>query len=171
MSAGARTALLVTVGLLVVACAYLGYRTHSLSQVVATLQGRTIPYDIKQVMARKLYYVDKTWHAGQARDWQAAGWYAWQVWRMGNSIAEAGIENANGPLAKLEESMFLPTIDPLIEAMRADDLDAFEARYRDLVAACNACHAATEHAYVRISVPGEGAGGWNQTFAPTAIDW
>jgi len=142
MSAGMRAALFFTAGLLVLACAYLGYRTHILLQAVASLQSRTIPHDIKQVMARKLYYADKTWYAGQARDWQAAGWYAWQVWRMGNSIAEAGIENANGPLAKLEQSMFLPTIDPLIEAMRNDDVAAFEARYRDMVAACNACHAA-----------------------------
>jgi len=150
MSAGARTALLFTLGFLLVACAYLGYRTHSLSQAIASLQSRTIPHDIKQVMARKLYYADKTWHAGEARDWQAAGWYAWQVWRMGNSIAAAGIENSNGPLAELEQSMFLPTIDPLLETMRNDDVAAFEARYRDMVAACNACHAATEHAYVRI---------------------
>jgi len=171
MSAGTRAALFFALGLLVLACAYLGFRTHSLSQAVASLQSRSIPHDIKQVMARKLYYADKTWHAGQGRDWQAAGWYAWQVWRMGNSIAEAGIENANGPLAKLEQSMFLPTIDPLIEAMRNDDVAAFEARYRDMVAACNACHAATEHAYVRISVPGDGVGGWNQTFAPSEIDW
>jgi len=65
--------------------------------------------------------------------------------------------------------MGLPIIDPLIDAMRADDAAAFEARYREMVPACNVCHAATEHASGRISVPG--AGGWNQTFAPSEIDW
>jgi len=79
-------------------------------------------------MARKRYYADKTWPAGRARDWQAAGWYAWQVWRMANGIPEAGIENSNGPLAELERSMFQPTIDPLIDTMRAGDPAAFEGR-------------------------------------------
>jgi len=41
MSAGMRSALLFTVGVLLLACAYLGYRTHSLSQAVASLQSRT----------------------------------------------------------------------------------------------------------------------------------
>jgi len=59
MSAGMRSALLFMVGLLVIACAYLGFRTHSLSQAIASLQSRTIPHDIKQVMARRLYYADK----------------------------------------------------------------------------------------------------------------
>jgi len=153
----------VTSGLLLVAVMVLGYRSFILSQEVTALKKWSVPRDIKQVMARKLLYADKTWHA--------AGWYAAQVWRMGNSIAKAGIENANGPLAELEQTMFLPTIGPLIDAMRADDAATFEARYRDLVAACNACHAATEHAYVRIAVPGQGAGQWNQTFTPSKIDW
>jgi hypothetical protein len=159
------------IGVLVLACAWFGYRVHTLSGEIAFLTARTIPYDVKQVMARKLLYADKTWHAGQARDWQAAGWYVWQVRRMAGAIMDAGIENSNGPLAELEESMFLPTIDPLLDSMRADDVGVFEARYRDMVAACNACHAATEHPYVRISVPGEGAGRWNQTFEPSTLAW
>jgi len=160
-----------SVALLVLASAYLGYCTVTLSQEVAFLKARVIPHDVKQVMARKLRYADKIWHAGRARDWQAAGWYAWQVRRMADEIVKAGLVNANGPLAELERTMFLPTTDPLIAAMRADDIMAFEARYRDMVAACNACHAATDHAYVRIAVPGEGAGRWNQTFEPSEIDW
>lgn len=171
MSKAANLAIGAAVGVLVVACAWLGYRSYTLSEEVAALTTRTIPRDVKQVMTRKQYYAAKTWHAGQARDWQAAGWYAWQVRRMAGEIVEAGLVTGNGPLAELEASLFLPTIDPLIDAMRADEGPAFEARYRDMVAACNACHAATEHAYVRITVPGEGAGRWNQSFAPSALDW
>lgn len=164
-----KSVLLTTAGLLALACAYLGYRTYALSQEVAFLKPRAIPYDVREVMARKLLYADKTWHAGRARDWQGAGWYAWQVRRMAGEIAEAGLTNANGPLAELEQAIFLPTIEPLIDAMRANDASAFEARYRDMVAACNACHAATDHAYVRIAVPGEGVGPWNQTFEPSEL--
>jgi len=41
MSAGMRSALLAAVGLLLLGCAYLDFRTHSLSQTVDSLQGRT----------------------------------------------------------------------------------------------------------------------------------
>jgi len=41
---------------------------------------------------------------------------------MADEIVQAGLGNANGPLAELERTMFLPTIDPLIDAMRAGDV-------------------------------------------------
>lgn len=47
----------------------------TLSQEIAFLKARTIPHDVKQAMARKQRYADKVWHAGRARDWEAAGWY------------------------------------------------------------------------------------------------
>ncbi len=172
MTGKIRGAALAVIGVFfVVAIIALGVRTMTLSQEVAFLKARVIPHDVKRLMAWKQHYADKTWHAGRARDWQAAGWYAWQVRRMAGEIVDAGLVTGNGPLAELEQTMFLPTIDPLIDAMRANDLRAFEAGYRDMVAACNACHAATDHAYVRIAVPGEGAGRWNQTFEPSEIDW
>jgi len=169
MRTSGKGVVLTVVGLLLLG--YLWLNDRRLSEEVEFLRARTFPHDVKRLMAWKQYYADKVWHAGRARDWQAAGWYAWQVRRMADEIVKADLVTGNGPLAKLEESIFLPAIDPLLDAMRADNAQAFEARYRDMVLACNACHAATEHAYIRIAVPGEGAGRWNQSFETSRLDW
>lgn len=86
---------------------------------------------------------------------------------MAKTVIDAGIKTNNGDLARLETKMLMPRFEPLFDTMDGDDTEAFEAHYRGLVAACNACHVATNHEYIRIAVPGEGAGRWNQRFLPT----
>ena len=90
--------------------------------------------------------------------------------RLSEGVAEARIENANGPVSRLEASMLLPRFEPAFQALEAPDRHLFVRAYQDIVATCNACHAATRHAYVRISVPSAGPGTWNQTFEPSRPD-
>jgi hypothetical protein len=134
---------------------------------VEELRSGQIPLDLKRTMAWKQRYLDKAWHAGQAADWQAAGWYVRQVERMSDGVAEAGVINDNGPISQLEQAMLLPRFADLYIAVNRGNRAAFEASYRSTVQSCNACHNATQHSYVRITVPGEGAGGWNQRFEPS----
>ena len=44
-------------------------------------------------------------------------------------------------------------LDPLEEAIEAQDWSGFEARYKAAVAGCNGCHAATGHPYIQYRLP------------------
>lgn len=144
-------------------------RLSHMESRVEDLRWGALPLDIKRTMAWKQRYFDKAWHAGNAQDWEAARWYLRQVERMAEGIAQADLDTAMdyGPISTLQKQMFLPQFSGLYRVVDAGDRVAFARAYRDTVQSCNACHAATRHAYVRIAVPGEGVGGWNQRFEPS----
>ncbi len=67
-------------------------------------------------------------------------------------IQEVGEVTRPGKAAML--STFEHTyLDPLKAAIEAQDWNAFETRFEEAVAGCNACHAATGHPYIEYTLP------------------
>lgn len=164
------TVFAVAHGALAAAAVVQQHRIASMASRIEELRWGVLPLDIKRTMAWKQRYFDKAWHAGNAQDWQAAGWYLRQVERMAEGISQAKLDDEvdYGPISTLEQTMFLPQFAGLYRAVDAGDKAMFVQAYRGTVQVCNACHAATRHGYVRIAVPGEGVGGWSQRFEPSA---
>ena len=146
----------------------LGAHAAWLQVRVQQMQEATWPHDIKRAMAWKQRYLDKAWYAAQAEDWRTVDWYLSQLEKLAEALAQADIRNGNGPISELEAKMLLPALAPIYPAIEARDALAFDRQYRAVVGACNACHVATQHAYLQIAVPNEGAGPWNQRFGPQA---
>jgi hypothetical protein len=161
---------LITCGAQLLAVQTLRSDLMAANNAITAMKATTVPHNVKEVMARKHYYANKAWAAGLASDWQAANWYVRQVERMAESVAQANVVNDNGLLGQLERDMLLPRIEPIYAAIDNGDLKAFSKTYREMIVSCNGCHAATEHDYIRVAVPGEGTGMPNQIFEPSISD-
>jgi hypothetical protein len=71
---------------------------------------------------------------------------------MGNALAN-GLERRPA-LRKNADALFLKGPYPqVMEAIKAKDLTRFKQRIEALRAACTACHAAEQHAFIKIGVP------------------
>ncbi len=66
-------------------------------------------------------------------------------------------------IAALSKAMLDPAKPALSKSIAAGNWPTASIAYDKLVAACNSCHVATEHAFVKITVPTHNP--FNQTFA------
>lgn len=96
-----------------------------------------------------------TWFAGEAANWDMA---SYQVLEM-REIQEVGETTRPGRAAALKsfESSFL---DPLDDAIKANDKTKFETAYRSAIQGCNSCHGSQTSAdfpkgysFVKVQVP------------------
>jgi hypothetical protein len=71
----------------------------------------------------------------------------------------------NLPVAVLIDRLAHPAYAPLREAIEAKDKQRMLAGLDGVVQSCNACHAATQHAFIRIT-RGTEVNPFNQSFAP-----
>lgn len=69
------------------------------------------------------------------------------------------------PIALLIDRLAHPAYTPMQEAVAAKDAKRMRGGMVGIVQACNACHAATQHAFIRIT-PGTEVNPFNQSFAP-----
>ena len=70
----------------------------------------------------------------------------------------------NFQIGALSKAMFDPATPPLAKALGASDWAGASAAYNNVVTACNNCHIATQHAFVKIVTPTGNP--FNQSFAP-----
>lgn len=68
------------------------------------------------------------------------------------------------PVAELANSMLVPQLEALEEAIDAGDWAQIRARFEILVSTCNSCHVATDHGYIVIT-NGFGINLYNQDFS------
>jgi hypothetical protein len=71
----------------------------------------------------------------------------------------------NIPVALLIDRLAHPAYAPMQEAVTAKDAKRMREGMNAIVQACNACHIATQHGFIRITV-GTGVNPFNQSFAP-----
>jgi hypothetical protein len=130
------------------------------------------PFYLVDVMHLLQRYSDKIWFAGQARNQRLAEWYVWRLESAADHITDGVTEHYAGDnydTRVLTEAMLMPALPPLYAAIERKDWAAFDTTYAALVDACNGCHLAANHGYVRIKVPdGEPIYG-NQDYAPRSM--
>jgi hypothetical protein len=95
----------------------------------------------------------KLYFAGQAKNWTLAGFQLNELRaslaRIGRTIPNyrnIGVDNAVA-------TIFADRIKAMDAAIKAADPAQFDAAYKDMTAACNACHAAMEHPFLVMKAP------------------
>lgn len=91
--------------------------------------------------------------AGRARNWD---YLAYEAKELRNAFARIGRTiptYRKQPLPDLFASAIMPALDKLDGAIKAKDGRAFDAAYKEVTAACNACHTSLDHAFVVIREP------------------
>jgi hypothetical protein len=107
----------------------------------------------------------KLWLAGQASNWELANFAIHEI--------EEGLEEAgrlhptykDAPIGKMIEDTIKAPIEELENAVKARNRTTFDKAYDRLTDACNACHQASNHAFIVIRRPA-GSPFPNQSFAP-----
>lgn len=100
------------------------------------------------VMQEYGYRFAMAWLAAEADNWGMAGYQLQEA----IEIQETGETTRPGkaPILKAFEQGYL---DPVITAINVQNKSNFESSYQAAVVACNACHVATGHSYVRVQTP------------------
>ena len=120
-----------------------------------------------QHMAYFQRYADKLYFAGTASNWELADFYAHELEETTEAVEAAGYVEDGVEINSLLASLFTEPLENVEEAVDARDVEAFRSAYGGLVTACNTCHEAAEHGFVRIIVPEQSAYP-NQDFEPAA---
>ena len=100
------------------------------------------------VMQEYGYRYALAWYAVQASNWSMAEYQLDEA----TEIQEVG-ETTRPGKADLLKNFEHTSLEPVIEAVKAQDKAAFESAYKSAIEGCNACHQATGHPYVRFQMP------------------
>jgi hypothetical protein len=95
----------------------------------------------------------KLYYAGEAKNWTLAGF---ELNELRGALARVGrtvptYRNVSVDMAIT--TIIADKIKALDSAIKAKDSEEFSAGYRELTAACNTCHQALEHPFLKIAVP------------------
>lgn len=96
---------------------------------------------------------------------ELAAFYLHESQEQLRKIQSEAPEYENIPVALLIDRLAHPAYAPMQEAVTAKDVNRMREDMNAIVQACNACHTATQHGFIRIT-PGTEVNPFNQSFAP-----
>jgi hypothetical protein len=96
---------------------------------------------------------------------ELAAFYLHESQEQLRKIQTEAPEYENLPIALLIDRLAHPAYAPMQEAVRVKDVKRMREGMNAIVQSCNACHTATQHAFIRIT-PGTESNPFNQSFAP-----
>ena len=107
--------------------------------------------ELAPLMLRLQIHMDKLYWAGKAQNWPLAAFYAHELNETLATITKAKIVDEGVNVSALANPMLAGALGGLEAATK--DKRGFAAKYEATVQACNGCHAATKHPFIRIQVP------------------
>lgn len=96
---------------------------------------------------------------------ELAAFYLHESQEQLRKIQTEAPEYENLPVALLIDRLAHPAYASMQEAVAAKDKKRMLAGVDSIIQSCNACHTATQHAFIRIT-PGTESNPFNQSFAP-----
>jgi len=98
-------------------------------------------------------FAEKLYFAGQAGNWPLADFYLHEIEETVEKVIKSNIVDEGVPVSSFMKTMFPPSVEGIKGPVKARDAAQFAARYEGLISSCNACHQATQHGFVKITVP------------------
>ena len=121
-------------------------------------------YPILETMGYYQRFSHKLYLAGINENWQLADFYTHELEEVSEALIEGNVIHDNYNLSNLSQSMLLPKIEKVEEAVRKQDQVLFLENYTLMISSCNLCHQATRHAFIKITIPNDSSV-WNQDFS------
>jgi hypothetical protein len=107
----------------------------------------------------------KLWLAGNAGNWELADYEIDELKEALENAAKYVPDYKGSPVGKMIETMAMPPVGEVEQAIKAKDRIKFTAAFDKLTAACNTCHQAANRPFIVIQRPASSAFP-NQSFAP-----
>ena len=98
-------------------------------------------------------YAQKLYFAGEAENWELADIYSHEIEEISADIVSRGEMHDGINISELMETMLLPQIEQLEEAIDSGDREMFMDRYSVMIQSCNSCHDASDYGAVKVTVP------------------
>jgi hypothetical protein len=107
----------------------------------------------------------KLWLAGEARNWELAGYQLSELKEVFSDVQDLVPRYQNIPVGEMIDAIITGAIADLEGAIEARDFGKFSTSFDELTAACNSCHQAANRAYIVIRRPAQ-SNFSNQDFSP-----
>jgi len=107
----------------------------------------------------------KLWLAGQARNWELAGYQLNELKEVFSDVQDLVPRYQNVPVGQMIDALITGTIADMEGAIAARDFSKFSTAFDELTAACNSCHQAANRPYIAIRRPMR-SNFSNQDFSP-----
>jgi hypothetical protein len=120
-----------------------------------------------EIMSLQQMRHSKLWFAGNARNWDLAGYEFDELKEEFEDVAKLFPTVNDVSVGPVISGINDKELSDLGKAMEARDFGKFSSSFDRLTAACNACHQTTRHPFVVIQRPTTLSYS-NQSFAPTA---
>lgn len=120
-------------------------------------------YPVLETMGYYQRFSQKLWLAGTNKNWELANFYTHELEEVTENLIEGNVIHDDYNLSNLSESMLLPKIEKVEQAIRQKDEVLFLENYELLISSCNLCHNTTKHNFIKISIPNDSTT-WNQRF-------
>jgi len=119
--------------------------------------------ELADSMAHLQHHTHKLMLSIEAENGPLAEFYLHEVGEVTEQIERLFPEHDGIPVARLAHDLLEPRLEALRDALARSHWDAAASGIRGLVAACNTCHAAAGHAFIRVELTS--ANPFNQSFA------
>jgi hypothetical protein len=107
----------------------------------------------------------KLWLAGEARNWDLAGYQLGELKEVFADVQDLLPRYQNVPVGDMIDAIMTGTIADLEGSIAARDFSKFSAAFDKLTEACNSCHQAANRPYIAIRRPVQ-SNFSNQDFSP-----
>jgi hypothetical protein len=107
----------------------------------------------------------KLWLAGEARNWELAGYQLSELKEVLSDVQDLVPRYQNVPVGDMIDAIITGTISDLEKAIGARDVGKFSAGFDKLTEACNSCHQAANRGFIIVKRPAQSDFS-NQDFTP-----
>lgn len=109
----------------------------------------------------------KLWLAGEARNWELAGYQLSELKEVFSDVQDLVPRYHNIPVGDMIDAIITGTVTELEGAIAGRDFNKFSASFDSLTAACNSCHQAANRGFIVIRRPAQ-SNFSSQDFSPAA---
>lgn len=124
--------------------------------------------ELAEYMAHFQRYAEKLYWSGKAENPKLAYFYLHELEETAEKIIEAKVTEDRHDISKYTKQFLLPALKQFRNNQKLTDelpYPIFEPAYVNLVNACNNCHLASDHGFIKIQAPTQNSFS-NQVFTP-----
>lgn len=112
-------------------------------------------FEVAVVMGRMQHYHQKWWASGQAGNAELAAFYLHELEEAMVEVANAKVFDEGVDVSAAMLTYGLPALEEMERLLKEEGVQAMHAKGAIMTNACNACHQATQHAYIRLQEPSQ----------------
>ncbi len=119
-------------------------------------------YPLAEKMSYYQRYAQKLGLAGEQQNWELADFYLHELHEISEELIEEQVKYEEYEIGNLVKKMLEPAIEGAEKAIENKDSVLFKTNYKMLINNCNACHTATKHEFIKVTIPKSNP--YNQNF-------